>query len=143
MGTNRDQARVVIGIDVGAPRKGFHAVALVHGAYHSATASPDARRIADWCRDLDADVIAIDAPCAWSTPGRGREAERALRRRGLNCFVTPTREQAQSHPKGWYDWMLAGAALYDALEATHPRHDGTRRERTAIETFPQIGRAHV
>jgi predicted nuclease with RNAse H fold len=136
MGTNTRHPRVVIGIDVGAPRKGFHAVALFQGTYHAVTASSDPQFIANWCRELDVGVIAIDAPCAWSTPERGREAERALRRRGLNCFVTPTLEQARSHPKGWYDWMLAGAALYEALAATHPRFDGTRRERVSIETFP-------
>ena len=34
------------------------------------------------------------------------------------------------------NWGPAGSWIAVSLEATHPRHDGTRRERTAIETFP-------
>ena len=55
------------------------------------------------------------------------------------CFPTPTLERAQQHPKGYYDWMLNGMALYDALEDSHPRLKDSariRRQAYSFETYP-------
>lgn len=110
-----------VGIDVGGPRKGFHAVALTGGAYAAQLATRDAEALAQWCRSVvPASVIAIDAPCRWSRDGRARPCERELRQQGVICFASPTRQAAACHPSGYYDWMLRGEALYRALEPIHP-----------------------
>jgi very-short-patch-repair endonuclease len=75
---------IVVGIDVGGPSKGFHAVALVGGRFHDAFASKDVEELAHWSvRTMKATVIAIDAPCAWSKDGRCRPAERRMMEQGI------------------------------------------------------------
>ena len=77
----------VVGIDVGGVRKGFHAVALRDGVYAGQLATGDVQELAHWCRSVvGASVIAIDAPCRWSSDGRARPCERELMRQGIFCF---------------------------------------------------------
>ena len=79
----------VVGIDVGGVRKGFHAVALRDGVYAGQLATGDVQELAHWCRSVvGASVIAIDAPCRWSSDGRARPCERALMQQGIFCFET-------------------------------------------------------
>jgi predicted nuclease with RNAse H fold len=131
---------IVVGVDVGGARKGFHAVALSGRSIRGKTRSSDARVIADWCRGVDARVVAIDAPCGWSLDGRPRSAELALMRSGISCFSTPTQEAALAHPENYYGWMIAGLELYAALA---PRYSLARRaaisprSRACFEAFPQ------
>ena len=126
----------VAGVDVGAARKGFHAVALNDGSYLDRITSCSAAEIAAWCRAQDARVVAIDAPCRWRLNGRMRECERALFAQKIFCYPTPNREDAER--KTFYRWMLNGAALYELLEIHFPLFDGTPRSgRTCVETFPQ------
>ncbi|WKZ65803.1 MAG: DUF429 domain-containing protein [Flavobacteriales bacterium] len=128
---------IVVGIDVGGPTKGFHAVALAGGRYHATLASKDIAELAHWSvRDMGATVIAIDAPCGWSMTDRCRLAERELMERRIFCFATPTKATAADRP--FYHWMLKGMALYDALAPTHPVRDPRSPGRThyCIETFP-------
>lgn len=111
----------VVGIDVGGPKKGFHAVALADGAYLARFKSRDPEAVVAWCQcEIAADVIAVDAPCAWSADGHARPAERALMQQGIWCFSTPTRAKALAHPSDYYGWMLRGEALYRALAPGHP-----------------------
>ena len=78
-----------VGIDVGGVRKGFHAVALRDGVYAGQLGTGDVQELADWCRSVvGASVIAIDAPCRWSSDGRARPCERELMRQGICCFET-------------------------------------------------------
>ncbi len=109
-----------IGIDVGGPKKGFHAVAIGARSGLQQFASVDAAAVAHWCRSLHALLIAIDAPCRWRGRGGVRSAERSLAAAGFRCFWTPTRAAATGHPTGYYDWMLAGERLYQALAQSHP-----------------------
>ncbi len=126
-----------IGIDVGGARKGFHAVALTDGAWAGQLRSRDPAALADWCRQLGAELIGIDAPCRWSGDGRMRPCEQALLRQGIRCFASPTREQAIAHPTHYFGWMLQGEALYQALEPTHPLCGGLPlRGPCCFETFP-------
>jgi hypothetical protein len=89
----------VAGIDVGGTRKGFHAVALRQGKYLAHMASPDVRAIVQWCLNLRAAAVGVDAPCCWSHDGRARLAERELMAKRISCFSTPTRERAEQHPR--------------------------------------------
>lgn len=137
---------MVIGIDVGGRSKGFHAVALEGGRYRAKKADTDISALVRWClEEMDAAVIAIDAPCAWSTTGRGRPAEHALMQKHIWCFSSPTEAGAIAHPKKHYDWMRNGMALYDALAPTHPVRDPTApgRERYCFETFPHAITWHL
>jgi hypothetical protein len=117
-----NSARSTVGIDVGGARKGFHAVGLTAGAYAGQHATGDAGELAHWCRSVvRASVIAIDAPCRWSTDGRPRPCERELMARGIRCFASPTRQKALEHPTNYFGWMLQGEALYQALEGGGPQ----------------------
>ena len=60
---------MVVGIDVGGERKGFHAVALQNGTFVATLAHSDPAVIVSWCRQLKAVVVAVDAPCGWSAGG--------------------------------------------------------------------------
>lgn len=126
----------VVGIDVGANEKGFHAVALRNGAFWSFR-SPDPAHIAEWCRELEAKIIAIDAPCAWSASGGSRLAERSLTMAGktIQCFKTPTRSVAEG--RNFYDWVRNGEALYRTLSGHYELFDGASRVGNIMfETFP-------
>lgn len=132
---------IVAGIDVGGRAKGFHAVALEGGAYLEQFSSCDAVAVADWCRGNGIRVIAIDAPCHWSSTGRARTAERELMKETIWCFATPSREAAETHPKDHFRWMLNGAELFVKLiEAKYLLFDGVRWQtppQMCFETFPQ------
>jgi predicted RNase H-like nuclease len=129
----------VAGIDVGAPGKGFHAVALRGGRYLDKFASCDASQMTAWCREIGASVVGIDAPCRWSLTGGTRPAELALKAEGIGCFSTPSRSAAESHPTGHFDWMLAGAELFRQVETSYPLFVGERLAdgaKCSCETFP-------
>lgn len=131
---------IVTGIDVGGIKKGFHAVALRDGAYHGQIASCDPKVIVEWCREVRARLIGIDAPCHWSITGRARPAEQELMAEGIWCFATPSRQAAEARTDGYYGWMMNGAKLFRLLEISHPLFDGDSRKRSAtvcFETFPQ------
>ncbi len=127
----------VAGIDVGAPRKGFHAVILrgahVVAKFHSREPSA----MAQWCSKQGAMVVAVDAPCRWRVPGSpARAAERELAANRISCFSTPTEAKARGH--AFYTWMLAGEKLYHALAPHYPLYAGDdQRSGVAMETFPQ------
>ncbi len=134
---SRPAGRIDAGIDVGGPRKGFHAVALRGHRVVATLNATDPVAVAAWVRAVGAVAVAVDAPGRWSLTGRARPAERELARLGFRCFATPTEAAARAHPKGWYDWMLAGAALYAALAPTHPLYPVLGPGgATSCETFP-------
>ncbi len=94
-------------------------------------------------KDLTIQRIAIDAPRDYAQ-GQRRDCERAMDRRGISCFATPTRKDfagkilaAKNHlaqggkearlPSANQLWMLVGFSLFRALENTFD----------CIEVFPQ------
>lgn len=140
----------VVGIDVGGARKGFHAVALTAGTYAGQLATGDPVELAHWCRSVvRARVIAIDAPCRWSSDGRPRPCERELMARGIRCFASPTRLKALDHPTNYFGWMLQGEALYHALENGPPEQaypllpSLPLSGRGCFETFPHAITWHL
>lgn len=128
---------IVVGIDVGGPKKGFHAVALRDGSYWAKHASADAASLVGWCRQIGAQAIGVDAPCRWSLTGRARPAERALAVEGIHAFATPSREAAEG--RDFYRWMMNGAELFRLLEVHYRLFDGQLSGHDAVcfETFPQ------
>jgi predicted nuclease with RNAse H fold len=138
---NMSRARsptVVAGIDVGGPRKGFHAIALRNKDILGKFSCTDAREVANWCAQVGATVVAVDAPISWSRSGRARPAERALMEAGISCFSTPTGKIARRHPTRHYAWMQNCARLYRALARHFRPFDGRNAGRRPIvfETFP-------
>jgi predicted nuclease with RNAse H fold len=129
-------APVVVGVDVGGPKKGFHAVALRNRQILETCATPDAVAVLAWCRRLDASVVGIDAPCCWSRTGRARPCERALAADGLHAFATPSRTVGERHR--FYRWMCNGAELFRLLTPQYRLFDGQRSESRPVcfETFP-------
>jgi len=133
-------ASTVVGIDVGGARKGFHAVALCEGTVVERLATTDEVALAAWCREVGAELVAVDAPCSWRSGAEARAAERELMGDGISCFVSPTREQALASSSGFYGWMLCGEALYRELArhgyALAEAADELRSQRRCFETFP-------
>ncbi len=129
----------VAGIDVGGRRKGFHAVALdPAGAVSGRLSSADPERIASWCVERGARLVAVDAPCAWSADGRSRPAELALKKLPIQCFSTPSRDAALAHPKDHFGWMINGERMFQALAPSYPLASETTVDVPgSIETFPQ------
>lgn len=128
----------VAGIDVGGPKKGYHAVALNGTSILSRLTSSDPFAIAAWCEKHRVSHLAIDAPCGWSRDGRSRDSERALMAQQIGCFSTPLRTTAAAHPKNHFGWMLAGEALYAAVTNTHALFEGRwdADAKYCAETFP-------
>ena len=135
-------SQIVAGIDVGGPRKGFHAVALRDRSYFEKFESKGetaVTEVAAWCRRIGARIIGVDAPCHWSQDGHARPCERALMREGIWCFSTPTQETAETHPTGHYAWMLNGAKLFNELGKSHELFTDGRvapEKLLCFETFP-------
>jgi predicted nuclease with RNAse H fold len=135
------ESQIVAGIDVGC-RKGFHAVALRDGIYldkFEAKGATAVTEVAAWCRKIKATIIGVDAPCRWSLDGHARLAERDLMREGIRCFASPIRQVAETHPTGYYDWILAGAKLFDELEKSHHLFSNcpaVSEGNVCFETFP-------
>lgn len=115
-------------------------MALRDGAYLDKFSAHEASAIAAWCLRVGARLVGVDAPCRWSQTGRARVAERELMKEKIWCFSTPTRERAVAHPKKHFHWMLAGEALYEALQETHSifaGNDESTGGAVCFETFPQ------
>jgi len=127
---------MVVGVDVGGPRKGFHAVALYNGQYHEQLSTRIAQEAGAWCRRLKASVVGIDAPCRWSLTGRARPCERALAAEGLQTFATPSQTKGATNP--FYQWMVKGAELYRCFARDYPLFDGqpSVAGQICFETFP-------
>jgi predicted nuclease with RNAse H fold len=111
---------IVAGIDIGGAKKGNHLVVLKGQRILCSINHPDPNYLVQQCHERDVSVIGIDSPCGWGLPDFGRAAEKALAKERIFCFSTPVRERAASHATGFYDWMLNGERLYQALSATHP-----------------------
>lgn len=142
----RQAKRMVVGIDVGGSRKGFHAVALADGVYLERKQTPSVRELTHWVRgEIRAQVVAVDSPCRWRVGKFVRAAERELIEQGIRCFLTPTRREAMQNATGYYDWMLRGMELFCALEKTHPLGNaGTSiGRRCSFETFPHAITWHL
>ncbi|MBH0205324.1 MAG: DUF429 domain-containing protein [Nitrospira sp.] len=127
---------IVVGVDVGGLKKGFHAVALQDGHYREQFSTIIPNEIAAWCRKLKASVVGIDAPCRWSLTGRARPCERALAAEGLFTFATPSQAKGEAHP--FYQWMVKGADLYRCLAPDYQLYNGQQSisGQVCVETFP-------
>jgi hypothetical protein len=67
---------LVVGIDVGGFRKGYHAVALSNGAFAKRRADKDPKKIVKWCLEMNNGVL--DLENFSSPPASGAGGERNL-----------------------------------------------------------------
>jgi predicted nuclease with RNAse H fold len=127
---------IVVGIDVGGEKKGFHAVALRKRRLTATLTSRGAEDVAAWCIEQGAAAVGIDAPCCWSVSGRSRACERALASQGISAFSTPTQSIGEAHT--FYRWMVNGLTLYRQLASNYGLYDGRSSVHpVCFETFPQ------
>lgn len=137
---------ITVGIDVGGSRKGFHAVALKGSRYMGRFSTREVKTLTDWCREtVRAQVVAVDAPCRWSTDNHSRPAERELMQRGIWCFSTPTSKIAEEHPTNHFGWMLRGEELFKELEVEFPLCSSlySTDQKCCFETFPHAITWHL
>jgi len=130
-------APIVVGVDIGGPKKGFHAVGLREGQIIETCVTRKAAEVAGWCRDLDASAVGIDAPCCWSCTGWARPCERALAAEGIHAFATPS--QSVGERNHFYRWMHNGAELFCLITPHYRLFDGQHSPSSPVcfETYPQ------
>jgi predicted nuclease with RNAse H fold len=105
-----------MGVDVGGKRKAFDA-ALVEGAtlleVRSRQSVDDVVR---WVGSANPSVVAIDSPRSAAAPGHTHRAEeKDLRDAVCGIRWTPPADQLEGNP--YYEWIMEGLRLYDALLA--------------------------
>ncbi len=130
---------IVAGIDVGGKKKGFHVVVLRGPTILGVKVTSDPREVVRWCSELGVTIVAVDAPCGWTrgVERKSREAEAMLAQLGYSAHATPTRERALQ--SSFYEWMLNGEQLYQALGADYPLFRGEYpTPRFCFETYPYL-----
>ncbi len=150
---------LVAGIDVGGKRKGFHAAALRHGSIvRGPEQLPQVTDVVSWVEAIRPACIAIDSPARAAPPGATRRRDEkefaALKICGIRWTPDETSMRARAHDN-YYEWILRGFDLYEALSATSteviecfptatwsicfgPR-DGRRRARWTREALDSLG----
>ena len=113
------RARRWAGVDVGARKKGFHVAVVSTSGIEARFRATDPAAVAAFLSEQGPRVVAVDSPRSPARPRqRSREDERALVRAGV-CGIRfiPDHATLRSHPRGFYDWVLNGFALYEELVA--------------------------
>jgi predicted RNase H-like nuclease len=126
---------IFAGMDVGGEKKGFHCVAIDDDRILDPVRFKAAQDAADWCRDIEAQIIGIDAPCGWSSGECGRRAEKDMWNVArLHSFSTPSEAKSDGN---FYKWMQNGAKLYRSLRPRFPLYTGeVTQGRFCFETYP-------
>jgi predicted nuclease with RNAse H fold len=125
-----------LGVDVGASRKGLDVVLLDDARRPLRIVSRlPIERLGLLIRELDPDVIAIDAPPAWAPNGSSRLTERLLAEVNIHAFNTPSARDGRGHP--FYAWMEVGFEAFKVAGARgFPRYRAGNPRGTAMEVFP-------
>jgi predicted nuclease with RNAse H fold len=104
------------GIDVGGRKKGFHGAVVDRAGIVAGPARlASAAETADWLLPHLPAVVAVDSPRRPAEDGSAsRACERRLAREVCGLRFTPDRGGLNSN--AYYEWILNGFELYDALE---------------------------
>jgi predicted nuclease with RNAse H fold len=125
--------RIVAGVDVGGERKGFHVVISHDGQYFAHFQERSPALVATKILSFQPQAIAIDSPCKFAHAGKARKSELDLIAYGIQCFTTPTIEQANQSQ--FYDWVFNGMRLYEAIG--YPLFaPNSAQKNICFETFP-------
>ena len=110
-----------VGIDVGAERKGFHLAAVDE---RGVVCGPERLRleaVVGRVRELDPVVVALDSPRSYAAPGETRREAERLFAEAKVCGIRWTADEAavraaRATGSSYYEWIVNGLRLYDALE---------------------------
>jgi predicted nuclease with RNAse H fold len=115
-----------LGIDVGAPRKGFDLALIGERRLLGVETRIDRDGVLAAVERTQPALVAIDSPRSCAAVGAtARDCERELRRR--ICGIRWTPDEAAVRSSDYYAWIVEGLALFDALAA---------RDTATIEVFP-------
>jgi predicted nuclease with RNAse H fold len=115
-----------MGVDVGGRRKGFDVALVEDHRLLGLRRRQSVEDVLEWVGSAKPSVVAIDSPRSCAAPGwTHRPGEKELR--NAVCGIRWTPPQAQLKGNRYYDWVVEGLRLYDAL-----RH----RRAGVIECFP-------
>ena len=104
-----------MGVDVGGRRKAFD-VALVEGhRLIDVRSRQSVEDVVAWVTSAEPSVVAIDSPRSPAASGQThRPEERDLRNAVCGIRWTPPAAELQGNP--YYEWIVEGLRLYDALQ---------------------------
>jgi predicted nuclease with RNAse H fold len=118
--------RTVIGIDVGARRKGFDAALLDDREVAALIRGLDREAVVELVSMHEPALVAVDGPRSCAPEGQStRECERGLNTSICGIRWTPDRKRVHAEP--YFAWIVEGLALYAALAAA---------DVPVIEVFP-------
>lgn len=133
-----------LGIDVGELRNGLHLVLLDEQLKCTEVVRVhQVNRAVDFCRAHKPAIVAIDSPPAWGLQGNSRLAERQLRERGIQSFLTPNKNNIVKHENPFYGWMRVGFSMFDQLDPLFPRYRADDPKGKAIEVFPNASAIYI
>jgi predicted nuclease with RNAse H fold len=93
-----------LGIDVGELKnRGLHLVLMDDGLVP--VDKRNVHQVSDvvaYCNARKPDIVAIDSPPAWGLGGNSRLAERELRERGIQSYLTPSMDDVTKQASKFY-----------------------------------------
>jgi predicted nuclease with RNAse H fold len=115
-----------MGIDVGGRRKAFDVALVEDERLIGCRRRQSTGDVVAWAAAAEPSVIAIDSPRSCAPPGwTHRPCEKELRDAVCGIRWTPPRDKLERNP--YYEWIVEGLRLYEALEDHRAR---------VIECFP-------
>jgi predicted nuclease with RNAse H fold len=103
-----------MGVDVGGRRKGFDAALVEDRRLVGLRRRQSAGDAVAWAVTARPSVIAIDSPRSCALPGRThRPGEKELRDAVCGIRWTPPKAKLEGNP--YYEWIVEGLRLYEAL----------------------------
>jgi predicted nuclease with RNAse H fold len=107
-----------MGVDVGGRRKAFDVALVEDDLLVGLRPRQSVEDVVAWVESAEPSVIAIDSPRSCAPPGwTHRPEETELRDAVCGIRWTPSTAQLQDNP--YYEWIVEGLRLYDAL-GRHP-----------------------
>jgi predicted nuclease with RNAse H fold len=104
-----------MGVDVGGRRKGFDVAVIDDSGLLALERRQSVRDVVARVASARPRVVAIDSPRSCAPAGTThRPDERALRAAVCGIRWTPPRSQLDGNP--YYEWIVEGLSLYEALE---------------------------
>jgi predicted nuclease with RNAse H fold len=103
-----------MGVDVGGPRKAFDAALVEDQRLIGLRQRQSVADVVAWVASARPSVVAIDSPRSCAAPGSThRPEEKELRDAVCGIRWTPASSQLAGNP--YYEWIVEGLRLYDAL----------------------------
>jgi predicted nuclease with RNAse H fold len=115
-----------MGVDVGGKRKGFDVALVEDQRLIGCRRRQSVEDVITWAASATPSVIAVDSPRSCAPRGwTHRPGERELRVAVCGIRWTPPEPELEGNP--YYEWIVEGLRLYEALE---------RQPARVIECFP-------